>query len=156
MVVRTRPSLHPLPASTHLSVVFGSPPRTLCLLHFIPLPSAIPYGSVFSISTSLAIQRDTMHLWYKGPCVTHSKLLSMYATKQDHISYWTNNKDNQTRLGAQFKHASHYPRPALRPDSLSPKQPIMPLITPMVQRYVSLQITPACVGKCFDIRKGQI
>ena len=50
-----------------------------------------------SISTSLAMQDDTMHPWYKGPCVTHSKILFMHATKQDHISYWTNNKDNQIR-----------------------------------------------------------
>jgi len=107
-----------------LSIVFGSPPRTLCLLCFIPLASTIPYGSVFSISTSLAMQDDTMHPWYKGPCVIHSKLLSMNATKQDRVSYWTNNKDNQTRPGARFEHASHNPGLPLHPGSPSPKQPI--------------------------------
>ena len=48
-------------------------------------------------------------------CVIHSKLTSMHATKQDVILYWTNNKDNQIRLSAWFEHASHHPRPALRP-----------------------------------------
>ena len=126
LVARTRPSLHPLPTSPHSSIVFGSPPRTLCLLCFIPLASTIPYGSVFSISTSLAMQDDTMHPWYKGPCVIHSKLLSIHATKQDHISYWTNNKDNRTRLDARFEHASHNPESPLHPSSPSLKQPITP------------------------------
>ena len=141
MVVRTRPSLHHLPASTHSSVVFGSPPRTLCLLRFIPLPSTIPHGSVFLIFTSLAMQDDTMHPWYKGPCVTHSKLLSMHATKQYHISYWTNNKDNQIRLGAQFEHASHNPGLPLCPSSPSPKQPITSIVIELTHPAVQHEHT---------------
>ena len=118
--------------------MFGSPPRTLCLLRFIPLPSTIPHGSVFSIFTSLAMQDDTMHPWYKGPCVIHSKLLSMNATKQDRVSYWTNNKDNQTRPGARFEHASHNPGLPLHSGSPSPKQPI----TPKVQRPIMSREVP--------------
>ena len=84
MVARTRPPLHPLPASTHSSVVFGSPPRTLCLLRFIPLSSTIPHGSVFSISTSLTgttrcthgIRAHVSHTQNSYPCMQPNKITS--------------------------------------------------------------------------------
>ena len=126
LVGRTEPSPRRLVVWPHSCGVFGCPPRTFRLYPFIHLPSSIPHDFVFSIFTSLSMQDGLIQAWRKDPCVIHSKLTSMHATKQDIISYWANNKDNQTRLSARFEHASHHSAPALHTSSPSPKQSITP------------------------------
>ena len=44
--------------------------------------------------------------WCRGPCVP--KLWCIHTTKKVIVSYWINNKDNQTRLVAWFEYASHH------------------------------------------------
>jgi len=100
LVVLLAPSGAPFGTKWCTVAMFGFPPRTFCLLRSIHLPPSIPQASVFSISLSLASRDGFIHAWCRGLCVRHSKLWCIRATKHDLVSYWTNNKDNQTQQSA--------------------------------------------------------
>ena len=92
--------------------VFGSLCRTKSMHRTVHLTPLVQAHSVPRNWASHASRDGVVRRMAQDPCVIHSKLTSMHATKQDVISYWTNNKDNQTRLSARFEHASHCGRTA--------------------------------------------
>ena len=111
--------------------VFGCLCQTKSMHRTVHLSRLVQARSVRRNRAYHASRDGVVRRMARDSCVIHSKLTSMHATKYDLISYWTNNKDNQTRLSARFEHASHHPGPALHPGSPSPKQPITPIVKSM-------------------------